>query len=277
MVDLNNVIAAAKADPSANQGVGLHPQDVLPVEKALASLGYLPAKYVDGAFGSLTIRAYSQYQRSLGYRGSDANGVPGITSLTRLGNAYGFSVTQGSGGGSDSGGSTPSQPPVVSPPPSGGGTGSNSPGKILKSQVVYSGPHDSQSGKAACEDAVRQACALMGLPATQAWVDGMTLIALRESAYNSPQWQVNKTDSNANGPIQVDGAPLNSSRGGWQCIPQTFADNHVAGTSLNIYDRIANCAAAMQYVRNVYKVAADGSNLAAKVQQADPNRKPMGY
>lgn len=274
MVDLNNVIAAAKADPAAAQGVALHPADVLPVEKALADLGYLPAKYVDGAFGSLTVRAYSQYQRSLGYRGSDANGVPGITSLTRLGNRFGFSVSQG---GDSSGGTTPSQPPVTPPPPSGGGSGSNSPGKILKSQVVYSGPHDSQSGKAACEDAVRQACGLMGLPVTTAWVNGMTLIAQRESAYNSPQWQVNKTDSNANGPIQVDGAPLNSSRGGWQCIPQTFADNHVAGTSLNIYDRIANCAAAMRYVMNVYHVAADGSNLASKVQQADPTRDPRGY
>lgn len=255
-ISLNNVIAAAKSDPSAPQGVGKFKADVLPVERALAELGYLPAKYADGAFGTLTVAAYKRWQQYLGYKGSDADGIPGATSLAKLGSRTGeFSI----------GSAAP------------GGGGGSTPGAISVSQVVFSGPHDTQSGRAACEDAARKGCELLGLPVTSGWVNGMTTIALRESAYNDPRWQVNKSDSNANGPVQVDGAPLNSSRGGWQCIPSTFAANHVAGTSLNIYDRVASCAAAMRYVMGRYGVSRDGFDLAQKVQQADPNRKPRGY
>ncbi len=52
---------------------------------------------------------------------------------------------------------------------------------------------------------------------------------------------------------------------------------HVAGTSTSIYDPVANIAAASQYVRDRYQVSLDGSDFAAKVQQADPNRPPHGY
>ncbi|MEH0522030.1 hypothetical protein QBA38_24000 [Streptomyces stelliscabiei] len=46
---------------------------------------------------------------------------------------------------------------------------------------------------------------------------------------------------------------------------------------MNIYDPVACIAAAMRYVRNRYGVAIDGSNLARRVQQFDPNRPPHGY
>lgn len=58
---------------------------VLKVERALRSRGLLEARWVDGHFGTATVAAYERFQRSLGYRGLDANGIPGLTSLTRLG------------------------------------------------------------------------------------------------------------------------------------------------------------------------------------------------
>ena len=70
------------------------------------------------------------------------------------------------------------------------------------------------------------------------------------------------------------------SRGVAQCTPSTFAAYHVVGTSTSIYNPVANIAAASQYVRNCVccgYVSEDGSDFAAKVQQADPNRPPHGY
>jgi hypothetical protein len=53
----------------------------------------LPAKLVvDGQFGRRTQAAYAAWQRSLGYRGVDADGVPGFKSLTSLGRVGKFLV-----------------------------------------------------------------------------------------------------------------------------------------------------------------------------------------
>ncbi|MFJ4529058.1 peptidoglycan-binding protein LysM [Streptomyces nigrescens] len=92
-VDLSNVIAACRRDPGLPQGGTTHPADVKLVEAALRSEGLLSAKYAaDGSFGSLTRTAYKAWQERLGYRGSDADGVPGMASLSRLGSRHGFGV-----------------------------------------------------------------------------------------------------------------------------------------------------------------------------------------
>ncbi|WP_329453952.1 GH25 family lysozyme [Streptomyces sp. NBC_01497] len=90
-VSLKNLVAAAKSDPKAAQGHASHPADVKPVEAALQKLGYLDASYAkDGSFGSLTIAAYSAFQKAyskahgLGWTGDDVNGIPGATSLKAL-------------------------------------------------------------------------------------------------------------------------------------------------------------------------------------------------
>lgn len=46
---------------------------------------------------------------------------------------------------------------------------------------------------------------------------------------------------------------------------------------MNIYTPVASIAASIRYVRDRYHVAADGSDLASKVQQLDPNRHSAGY
>ncbi|MER5639247.1 hypothetical protein ABT095_20095 [Kitasatospora sp. NPDC002227] len=164
------------------------------------------------------------------------------------------------------------------------------PGSISVAEVDYSGAGTFGIGRAACTGYITEACRLRGAPLTH-WLPGMLTIALRESSYNANL--INLDDSNAVGPpVPHDsahpGAPAGCSRGGWQCIPATFADNHVAGTSLSIYDPVANCAAAIGHIIGTYGIAADGHDLLTRrvsgasedgfgIQQADPDRSPYPY
>ncbi|QDP44231.1 endolysin [Streptomyces phage Celia] len=93
VVDLSNLIAAARRDPGLKQGGTTHAADVRIVEDALRREGLLSTKYAsDGSFGSTTVTAYAAWQRRLGYQGKGADGIPGSDSLKRLGTKYGFTV-----------------------------------------------------------------------------------------------------------------------------------------------------------------------------------------
>jgi hypothetical protein len=86
-VDMEAVLKAAQIDPrradsAITPGSG---DSVLRVERALDAKNFLASTYVDGHFGTRTIDAYAAYQRSLGYTGIDASGLPGPTSLRLLG------------------------------------------------------------------------------------------------------------------------------------------------------------------------------------------------
>lgn len=48
---------------------------------------------IDGIFGPKTRNRYSQWQKREGFRGADADGIPGRTTLDALGDKYGFRVT----------------------------------------------------------------------------------------------------------------------------------------------------------------------------------------
>ena len=94
-VDLSEVILAAKRDPKRPQGETTKSarNSVKIVEGCLMEKGLLPEKYgEDSAFGSTTVDAYAKWQRSLGYSGDDANGVPGRDSLNRLVEPWGYLV-----------------------------------------------------------------------------------------------------------------------------------------------------------------------------------------
>lgn len=82
------------------------------------------------------------------------------------------------------------------------------------------------------------------------WAGVMEYIGQNEA--NNVVNAANGWDSNAVGATQEDGFPAQSSRGIWQCIPGTFAANHVAGTSTSIYDPTASCAASVNYLINKY-------------------------
>jgi peptidoglycan hydrolase-like protein with peptidoglycan-binding domain len=92
-VSLAHVVYAARHDPAAAQGHTSHKSEVLLVERALAAEKLLASQWVDGSYGSKTLAAYAAWQKRLGYTGSDADGIPGKTSLQRLGDKHGFSVT----------------------------------------------------------------------------------------------------------------------------------------------------------------------------------------
>jgi peptidoglycan hydrolase-like protein with peptidoglycan-binding domain len=86
-VNMESVIKAAMWDPyKPNQDItpGSGPS-VKIVEQALDAENLLAAKHVDGHFGTATVQAYQDWQKSLGYTGLDASGLPGKGSLTKLG------------------------------------------------------------------------------------------------------------------------------------------------------------------------------------------------
>ncbi|CAN7490770.1 peptidoglycan-binding protein [Knoellia sp. LjRoot47] len=94
-VDMEHLLLAAQWDPvKAGTGItaGAGPSVTL-VEQALVARGHLASQYVDGHFGSVTRTAYAAWQRSLGYTGLGATGLPGKASLTALG-AQRFSVSR---------------------------------------------------------------------------------------------------------------------------------------------------------------------------------------
>jgi peptidoglycan hydrolase-like protein with peptidoglycan-binding domain len=94
VADMEAVLKAAQIDPrraDSTQTPGAH-DSVLLVEQALNAKGLLDSQYVDGYFGTTTITAYSDYQKSLGYTGIDASGLPGKTSLESLGSGR-YTVT----------------------------------------------------------------------------------------------------------------------------------------------------------------------------------------
>jgi hypothetical protein len=91
-VSLSNIALSATVDPPAPQGHVTDKQGVLLVERALVAEGLLDEKFVDGSFGKKTIEAYASWQRRLRFSGTNADGVPGIKTLTALGCRHGFTV-----------------------------------------------------------------------------------------------------------------------------------------------------------------------------------------
>jgi LysM repeat protein len=159
----------------------------------------------------------------------------------------------------------------------GGGTGGDDQPAIVSSAgaiPIGSVSYHTFTGHGTVAEWITQACQIMDQPPAF-WVIGYETLCSRESS----GWPnaINHHDQNAHGPIQADGFPLHCSRGIAQCIPDTFASNHISHTSEDIYDPVANIAASMHYVRGRYGVAADGHDLTALVQQADIRRRPKGY
>lgn len=72
-----------------------------------------------------------------------------------------------------------------------------------------------------------------------------------------------------------DAPALTGDRSARSAIPKV--DEFGPGTSTNIHDLVAQACAFINYARGHYGVAADASNLADLIQQADPRRSPRGY
>ncbi|MFM9697056.1 hypothetical protein [Streptomyces europaeiscabiei] len=148
----------------------------------------------------------------------------------------------------------------------------------------------------ACASEIAQASTAAGVEPSSFWVKGFKTAVVRESSGNPNTF--NLSDSNAITPpgfskvrdfgdgyrgdgriVRLNGAlrHFQCARGIVQRTPQTFAQHHAPGTSVNIYDPVACIAATMRYVRSRYGVAVDGSDLAKLVKQFDPSRPPIRY
>lgn len=93
VVDLSRLRNAARTDPPKPGTPVSYPEAQL-VELALVGEGLLARRLADGHFGSATLSAYAAWQRRLGYTGAGADGLPGKTSLVKLGQLHGFDVKE---------------------------------------------------------------------------------------------------------------------------------------------------------------------------------------
>ena len=91
-VDLSKLVTAAKSDP-VKRGTPISYYGVKVVEQALVREGLLAPSLTDGHYGTATVRAYAAWQRRCGYKGADADGIPGAESLKKLAAKRGFTIT----------------------------------------------------------------------------------------------------------------------------------------------------------------------------------------
>ncbi|MFF4952843.1 transglycosylase SLT domain-containing protein [Streptomyces chattanoogensis] len=144
--------------------------------------------------------------------------------------------------------------------PTGGNTSADGPvlnawpGSTPKFSGTLGGGVDSAIGRY-----IAKAMSLTGVSEPK-WADGIATIIRRESGGNVRA--VNGWDSNA-----AAGTP---SKGLMQVIEPTFRAYHQAGTRWDIFDPVANIAAAINYIRGRY-------GDISRVQQADPSKPPKGY
>ncbi|MFZ2175230.1 MAG: transglycosylase SLT domain-containing protein [Rhodococcus sp. (in: high G+C Gram-positive bacteria)] len=154
--------------------------------------------------------------------------------------------------------------------------GSTSPEPVDISQVQYEKTHGklSQEEMSAVVDSAMDKTGIENPEARAKWKNVLLYMAVEESGNDASA--VNNSDSNAVGPTQVDGSPAQASRGPWQTIPGTFAANHAAGTSTNIYDPEASAGAAINYMKDRYAIGHDGSGL-DEFYAARAHGKYVGY
>ena len=84
VVNMEAVVTAAFVEGSrGNQPTIGDDASTKLIQRALTAKGFKVA--IDGRYGRATTAAYARYQRALGYKGIDANGIPRRASLIRLG------------------------------------------------------------------------------------------------------------------------------------------------------------------------------------------------
>lgn len=86
-VDLSRIQQAARNSDAS------YPAGTRIVQRALRLETDLELGDHRGVFDALTTKHYAAWQRSLGFRGADADGIPGEESLRRLGKQYDFDVS----------------------------------------------------------------------------------------------------------------------------------------------------------------------------------------
>ena len=268
---------SAQEEEAQPAGASSTKVDVALVQDGLKKVMHTTVADPPGIFEQATQSLYDEFRRTvLNFTGDDATGSPGGASLSELGQRSGlFQVDFGSSASGLTDGA-------------GVSAGTISPKDVTFNRHVNGGT---------LEDWITEACSAAGVPANHDWIKGIKTAVARESSANPNVCNVWDTNAitpdgfsevydfgdgvfqRGGTPRKINGAPtpFQCSRGVLQCIPQTFASRHAPGTSVNIYDPVASIAAAIGYVRTRYGVAADGSDLASKVRQFDPDRQGGPY
>ncbi|ASL18344.1 transglycosylase SLT domain-containing protein [Mycobacterium intracellulare] len=104
---------------------------------------------------------------------------------------------------------------------------------------------------------IDKACDANGIPddkKTRAKWHALYRFLIEKESGNNPDAIQGVKDVNWSGATASDGAPENAARGYCQLTPGTFKSFHVAGTSDNIFDRVANVAASQRYIIEHYGV-----------------------
>lgn len=130
-------------------------------------------------------------------------------------------------------------------------------------EVSFEKMADGQMSEAEVDEVIQAALDLNGISedpeVRERFTNLWRAMSLHESGHNANA--ANGWDVNAHGATQSDGFPFNSSRGPWQCIPTTFAANHIEGTSTSIYDPLASAAASINYTMGRYGIDENGNGL----------------
>jgi hypothetical protein len=125
--------------------------------------------------------------------------------------------------------------------------------------------------------AIDKAADAAGIPADKVvrakWHALYRFLIEHESGNNADIIQGVK-DVNLSGSTAADGGPANAARGLCQVVPGTFKAHHVAGTSDNIFDPVANIAASMRYVMDRYDVE---PHAGANFERFQARRHINGY
>lgn len=242
-VSLNHVVWASThsaVEERAQPGGAAGPKaGVALVQDGLEKAMHTDASDERGIFETGTQALYDEFLRTvLHLSGSDAVGTPGTQSLTELGERAGLFRFRA---GFPAGGQT-------------GGGGIEGMGQIDPKQVTL----HRFTGEGTPDERMEQAVRAAGVQPSRHWVKGFMTAIPRESSGNPNActlWDTNaitpagfsKVKDYGNGcrknqPIvRLNGAltHFQCSRGIVQCIPQTFAQRHAPGTSVNIYDPVA--------------------------------------
>jgi peptidoglycan hydrolase-like protein with peptidoglycan-binding domain len=110
-------MGSSKTVSTANLKPGVAHPDVSVLQRALIARGFAIPAGVTGYFGSQTTEATKKFQRAQGWTGSDADGIPGPGTLTRLG------LRSATSGGAAPATSAPTSPKPTVTTPSSPGTG----------------------------------------------------------------------------------------------------------------------------------------------------------
>jgi SLT domain-containing protein len=270
-------VQAAAVAPMSNSAAGMRLLVSTMDERLAAMQRQLETTTAQNQLLATRLRQVAQAYRGLGSSGM-AGGAPlaGLGGFRMPGGGGGFGGLSGFAGlpGSLMSGRVGGQATgrgAAQPGHRAAGAAGVAQGAIPLSEVSFEGKGVWPGGRGAMRRYLEEALDRMGITDPRAranWISGMTTIADHESGCRADV--INLTDSNAHGPRQADGGPLNSSRGPWQLVPGTFATYHQSGTSNHIWDPVANACASMNYQMSRYGVAHDAHNQRAMVGQANP-------